>query len=295
MSEAVILERRNAVALVTINRPKARNALNLQALAELADAWDEIDNDSQIRVAILTGADGNFCSGSDLKEMHADQSANPIQKRFLPPEALLKLALTSLRSGDASGAQALLEEHQQRRSEVPLHWRAFLREQRLTKPLIAAVEGYALGGGTEILQACDLRVAGRSASFGLSEVKWGLFPLGGSTARLCKQIPYTRAMELLLTGQQMPADEAKSCGLIGRVVDDGTALEAAFEWAETIANNGPFAVQQVLAAVRASEGLNDASAVATVDAFGQAVLRSADAREGAASFRERRKPIFRGE
>lgn len=295
MSKAVIFERRDAVALVTINRPKSRNALNLQALAELADAWDEIDRDRQIRVAILTGAGDNFCSGSDLKEMHADQSANPVYKRFLPADALLKLALNSLRSGDAVGAQTLLEEHEQRSSEVPLHWRAFLRDQRLSKPLIAAVEGYALGGGTEILQACDLRVAGRSARFALSEVKWGLFPLGGSTARLCKQIPYTRAMELLLTGQQMPADEAKSCGLIGRVVDDGAALEAAFEWAEAIANNGPFAVQQVLAAVRAAEGLDDAAAVATVDAFGEAVLRSADAREGASAFRQKRKPSFSGE
>ncbi len=295
MANEVTLETRGYIALVTLNRPEARNALNLAALAALADAWATIDADKAIRVAILTGAGGNFCAGADLKDMHGDQSANPVHKRFIPTNELASAALKALQAGDAAKAQELLEEAESRGDKAPLHWRAFLRDQRLSKPLIAAVEGFALGGGTEILQACDLRVAGRSAQFGLTEVKWGLFPLGGSTARLTKQIPYTRAMELLLTGARMPAQEAKDCGLIGRVVDDGQALESALQWAELIAANGPLAVQQVLASVRAAEALPDAAAVATVDGFGNPVLYSNDAREGAQAFRERRTPDFKGE
>ena len=295
MADEILWELNDHVAVVTLNRPDTRNALNLAALAALADAWDRIEHDDQIRVAILTGAGGHFCSGSDLKDMHADQSGNPVHKRFVPKDQLIASALDALNRGDHGKAQELLEEHQSRGEAVPTHWRAFLRDQRLAKPLIAAVEGYALGGGTEVLQGCDLRVAGRSAQFGLTEVKWGLFPLGGSTARLTKQIPYTRAMELLLTGARMSAEEAYQCGLIGRVVDDGQALESAKEWAQLIAANGPFAVQNVLASVRAAEGLADTQAVATVDGFGNPVLYSKDAREGARAFREGRDPEFKGE
>ena len=295
MSDEVLFELDGHVAVVTLNRPNARNALNLAALAGLADAWERIERDATVRVAILTGAGGHFCSGSDLKDMHGDHSANPVHKRFVPKDQLVEAALIALREGHERQAQELLEEHQARADEVPLHWRAFLRDRRLAKPLIAAVEGYALGGGTEVLQACDLRVAGRSAQFGLTEVKWGLFPLGGSTARLPKQIPYTRAMELLLTGARMSAEEAYHCGLIGRVVDDGGALESARAWADQIAANGPLAVQSVLASVRAAEGLSDAQAVATVDGHGNPVLYSQDAREGARAFRERRTPEFKGE
>ena len=295
MADEVMLDCQGHVAVVTLNRPEARNALNLAALAALADAWKRIDDDPEIRVAILTGAGGNFCSGADLKEMHGDQSANPVHQRFIPRDELPAKALEALRSGAFERAQNYLEEHAGRGDSVPLHWHAFLRDQRLSKPLIAAVEGFALGGGTEVLQACDLRVAGRSAQFGLTEVCWGLFPLGGSTARLTKQIPYTRAMELLLTGARMGAEEAQQCGLIGKVVDDGAALEAALDWAKGIAANGPFAVQQVLASVRAAEGLPDAEAVRTVDAYGEPVLYSRDAREGAKAFREQRPPNFRGE
>ena len=295
MSDEVLFELDGHVAVVTLNRPTTRNALNLAALAGLADAWERIERDATVRVAILTGAGGHFCSGSDLNDMHGDHSANPVHKRFVPKDQLVEAALTGLRKGHERQAQELLEEHQARADEVPLHWRAFLRDRRLAKPLIAAVEGYALGGGTEVLQACDLRVAGRSAQFGLTEVKWGLFPLGGSTARLPKQIPYTRAMELLLTGARMGAEEAYHCGLIGRVVDDGGALESARAWADQIAANGPLAVQSVLASVRAAEGLSDAQAVATVDGHGNPVLYSRDAREGARAFRERRTPEFKGE
>src|SRR5436309_8553795 len=140
-----------------------------------------------------------------------------------------------------------------------------LKGRRLTKPLIAAVEGAAVAGGTEILQACDIRVAGASARFGVSEARWGLFPLGGSAVRLVRQIPYTIAADLLLTGRHITAAEALSYGLIGYVVPDGSALEKALEIAEVIANNGPLAVQAILRSIRETEGLpeNDAFKIDT--------------------------------
>src|SRR5262249_4771895 len=142
-----------------------------------------------------------------------------------------------------------------------LHWKALLRHYRLKKPLIAAVEGYAVAGGTEILQATDIRIAGASAQFGVTEVVRGVFPLGGSTVRLRRQIPYTVAMDLLLTGRHVSAEEALRIGLIGRVVPDGQALAEALRVAETIAANGPLAVQAVKRSVQETEGLPEAEAM----------------------------------
>ena len=203
---SLLVEQDGHVVTITLNRPEARNALDLQMLARLADAWDTVDNDPEVRCVILTGAGGHFCSGSDLKQMH-----NPPQDEW---SARFK-------------------------TDPDLHWKAFLRHRRLAKPLIAAVEGYAIAGGTEILQATDIRVAGASSKFGVSEVRWGLFPLGGSTVRLRRQIPYTMAMDILLTGRHVGAEEAKSMGLIGRVVPDGTALAEAKKIAATSPPTAP--------------------------------------------------------
>src|SRR6185295_19882668 len=148
------------------------------------------------------------------------------------------------------------------KDEPELHWRAFLRSYRLKKPLVAAVEGTAIAGGTEILQATDIRIAGESAKFGVSEVRWGLFPLGGSTVRLRRQIPYTQAMEILLTGKHLTAAEAVRIGLVGRVVADGQALAEARLVAEQIAANGPLAVQAIKRSVQETEGLPEQAALA---------------------------------
>ncbi len=137
---------------------------------------------------------------------------------------------------------------------------ALLKGRRLTKPLIAAVEGPAIAGGTEILQGTDIRVAGESARFGVSEARLGLFPLGGSAVRLVRQIPYTLAAEILLTGRTVPAPEAKELGLVGHVVPDGQALEKALEIAEQIAANGPIAVQAILKTIRVTEGMHEEEA-----------------------------------
>jgi len=168
-----------------------------------------------------------------------------------------------------------------------------LKGRRLTKPLIAAVEGPAIAGGTEILQATDIRVAGQSARFGISEARWGLFPLGGSAVRLPRQIPYTIAADLLLTGRHISAAQAREIGLVGHVVPDGQALATALEIADTIAANGPVAVRAILRTIRETEGMAEDEAFAVETQIGMAVFRSEDAREGPRAFAEKRRPQFR--
>jgi enoyl-CoA hydratase len=171
---------------------------------------------------------------------------------------------------------------------------SLLKGRRLTKPLIAAVEGPAIAGGTEILQATDIRVAGASARFGVSEPRWGLFPLGGSAVRLVRQIPYTVAADLLLTGRHIGADEAKEIGLIGHVVPDGQALDKALELAELIAANGPLAVRAILRTIRESEAMHENDAFKLDAMLGMTVFQSEDAKEGPRAFAEKRTPNFRG-
>jgi enoyl-CoA hydratase len=257
----LLVERDGHVVVVTMNRPEARNALDLETLARLADAWDMIDGDDDIRVAILTGAGGHFCAGADLKQMHN------------PPD-------------DEWSARF--------KKEPNLQWKSFLRDYRLKKPLIAAVEGYALAGGTEILQATDIRIAGQSAKFGISEARWSLFPLGGSTVRLRRQIPYTHAMDMLLTGKHIGAEEAQRYGLIGRVVPDGQALAEARRVADEVAANGPLAVQGIKRSVQETEGLPETEALKIELEIGWKVFNSEDAKEGPRAFAEKRKPSFKG-
>src|ERR1700746_2961817 len=209
-------------------------------LSIMVAAWDRVDNDPEIRSGILTGAGGYFCAGMDLKAAIAR-----------PPG-------DSFRDG----------------SYDPSRIDALLKGRRLTKPLIAAVEGPAIAGGTEILQATDIRVAGESARFGVSEARWGLSPLGGSAVRLTRQIPYTLAADLLLTGRHITAAEALSIGLIGHVVPDGQALGKALEIAAAIAANGPVAVRAILRTLRETEGLAENDAFAIEAKIGAAVFAS---------------------
>lgn len=242
------------VLVVTMNRPEARNALSGEMLSIMREAWDRVDADSDVRCCVLTGAGGAFCAGADLKAMSA---RHPSDTTF-----------------DASVIEPLL------------------KGRRLTKPLIAAVEGPAIAGGTEILQATDIRVAGASARFGVSEARWGLFPLGGSAVRLPRQIPYTVAADLLLTGRHIEASEALRIGLIGEVVPDGQALGRALEIGAAIAANGPVAVRAILRTMRETEGLHENEAFKVEAELGLAVFASADAKEGPRAFTEKRAPRF---
>jgi enoyl-CoA hydratase len=262
MAEHLLVERQGAIVTVIMNRPEARNAMDLEMLARMADAWQQIDADPEVRVAILTGAGGHFSSGSDLKAMSSGHSDPLWMERF--------------------------------EQDTDLHWKAFLRHYRLRKPLIAAVEGTCIAGGTEILQATDIRIAGESAKFGVSEARWGLFPLGGSTVRLQRQIGFCQAMDILLTGRHVPAAEAYAMGLINRVVPDGQALAAAHETALQIAQNGPISLQAIKRSVLETQGLPEKEALARELEIGQPVFETEDSKEGPAAFVQKRKPQFRG-
>ena len=258
----LLVEREGHVVVVTMNRPERRNALSGEMLVRMNDAWDEIDSDPGVRVAILTGAAGTFCAGADLKAMAGGNQADEWSDRFT--------------------------------KDPDLHWKALLRHRRLTKPLVAAVEGYAVAGGTEILQATDIRVAAETAIFGVTEVTRGLFPLGGSTVRLRRQIPYTLAADILLTGRHVPAAEAREIGLIGRVVPEGEALTEAKRVAELIAANAPLSVQAVLRSLRETESVPEREAMEIEGRIGLPVFATQDAREGPRAFSEKRKPEFQG-
>jgi enoyl-CoA hydratase len=255
-----LVEQRGHTLILTLNRPEARNALSTEMLSIMVAAWDRVDNDPDIRCCILTGAGGYFCSGMDLKTATKK-----------PPGDTFKDG-----SYDPSRIDALL------------------KGRRLTKPLIAAVEGPAIAGGTEILQGTDIRVAGESAKFGISEARWSLYPMGGSAVRLVRQIPYTAACDLLLTGRHITAAEAKEIGLIGHIVPDGEALTKALEIAEAICNNGPLAVQAILRTIRETEGMPENQAFKIDTQIGVDVFLSNDAKEGPKAFAEKRTPNFQG-
>ncbi len=272
----LLVERDGHVMVVTMNRPERRNALSPEMMAGMAAAWDEANGDPEVRVVILTGAGGSFCAGADLAAM----------SERAPGDAFAAAADgTAVSDGSGTTVADIAN------GVIKPLLKGFL----LDKPLVAAVEGWAIAGGTEILQATDIRIAGESARFGVSEVRLGLYPLGGSVVRLRRQVPYTVAADLLLSGRQITAAEAHRIGLVGEVVPDGTALNRAREVAAAIAANGPVAVQAVLRALRATEGVAEPEAMRIDSEIGMAVFASDDAREGPRAFVEKRAPQFTGQ
>jgi enoyl-CoA hydratase len=251
------------VMVVTMNRPKRKNAMTLTMFALMDEAWHELSADDDLRCAILTGAEGNFSSGMDLRAMAGD----------VDPEG-------------AIDEQAKLAE------DPGFIYRGLLKTYRPTKPIIAAVEGVAIAGGTEILQGTDIRVAGESARFGVSEARWSLYPMGGSAVRLQRQIPYTVAADILLTGKHVHAPEAKEIGLIGHVVPDGQALDTALEIGATIAANGPLAVEAIVKTLHETQAMGEAEAFAYEAEYTNGIMASEDAKEGPRAFAEKRTPNF---
>lgn len=252
MSDPVLTEVRGNVLIVTLNRPEAKNAAN-KALAEgVAAAMDRLDSDNDLRVGIITGAGGTFCSGMDLKGFLAGETPH-----------------------------------------VPGRGFAGLTEAPPAKPLIAAVDGYALAGGFEIALACDLIVANKDSKFGIPEVKRGLAAAAGGLVRLPRQIPQRLALELALTGEFVSAQRAYEMGLINRVVD-GVALEGALQLAEAISANGPLAVAASKKVIREQQDWSQAEQWKNQYALTAAVFTSSDAREGAAAFAQKRAPNWTG-
>ena len=259
-----LLEREGHVLVVTLNRPEAKNALSSGMLAGMYRAWRMLDDDPELRCGIITGKGDVFCAGADLKSMGAGETDDDFMKLM---------------------------------SEVPdIHWQALLRHNRPKKPLIAAIEGYAVAGGTEILQGTDIRVAAEDAVFGVTEAKRGLFPLGGSSVRLRRQIPYTLAAEILLTGRHVTAQEALRFGLVGRLVPRGQALAEAKKVAAEVCENGPLSIRALVQMLReVDESVSEADGLAKELEIGSPIFGTRDAREGMKAFKEKRKPVYTGE
>ncbi|GAA4554166.1 crotonase/enoyl-CoA hydratase family protein [Amycolatopsis samaneae] len=246
-------ERIGATLLVTIDRPRARNAVDAAVAAGLADALDLLESDPGLRAGVLTGADGTFSAGMDLKAALRGESP-----------------------------------------EIPGRGFGGLTEAAPAKPLIAAVEGPAMGGGFELALGCDLIVAAEDATFGLPEVKRGLIAAGGGVIRLPKRIPHHLAMEFLLTGEPVSGIRAGELGLVNRVVPAGDAAAVALKLAEQLAGNAPLALAAVKKIVRAADGVPDADAFAAQREEMGRLMASADVREGMRAFAERRDPVWTG-
>jgi enoyl-CoA hydratase len=254
------------VLTVTLNRPEAKNAFTPAMLLGLYRAWRLLDENEDLYCGILTANGDTFCAGMDLK-------------------------------AGADGDHGANDEFMAVMAEVPnVHWQALLRDNRPNKPPILAVEGYALAGGTEILQGTDIRVGAENAIFGVTEVARGLYPMGGSTVRLRRQIPYCLAAEMLLCGDHITAQQALDFGLINKVVPAGQTLAAAQAYAEKICAAGPLAVRAVIRSLREhQECMAEDDAMVASDALAVPVFASKDAKEGMRAFKEKRPAVFTGE
>jgi enoyl-CoA hydratase len=254
MADAVLTEVTDGVAVITINRPEARNAVNGEVARGIAAAVDESEARNDVRVLVLTGAGGTFCAGMDLKGFLAGDAPVVAGRGF-----------------------------------------AGITERPPAKPVIAAVEGYALAGGFEIVMSCDLVVAGESAKFGLPEVRRGLVAGAGGLLRLPRRIPYHLAMEIVLTGEHFPAPQLAQAGLVNRVVPDGEAITAAMELAGRVARGAPLALAASKRVVVESADWDSGEAFARQGEIIGPVFASSDAMEGAIAFAEKRAAAWRGE
>jgi enoyl-CoA hydratase len=255
MSEApmVLIDKHEEVLVVTINRPDQRNAVNMEVARLIAEAMDTLDADPELRVAVLTGAGGGFCSGMDLK-------------------------------GFASGERPYVGD------------RGFagITRRAARKPLIAAVEGFAVAGGLEIALACDLIVVARDAKLGLPEAKRSIVPASGALLRLPRILPRGIAVELALTGDPITAGRAYELGMINRLCEPGEALSTALALAATITANGPLAIAAIKRILTESLDWPDAEFFKRQADISEPVFASEDAREGARAFTEKRAPIWSG-
>jgi enoyl-CoA hydratase len=248
------VERRDAVLILTLDRPEQRNAVDLPMAEAIAAALDELDADPELRVGVIAGAGKGFCSGMDLKAF-AETGTRPW-------------------AGDRGFA-------------------GIVRRPAQT-PLIAAIEGFAIAGGLEIALACDLIVAARGAKLGIPEATRGLVAAGGALRRLPRRLPSALAMELALTGELISADRAYEVGAVNRLVDPGAAVDEALRLAATIAANGPLALAASKHVLQRQWDWSDQEFFDRQAAIVDPVMTSEDAREGARAFTEKRAPRWTG-
>jgi enoyl-CoA hydratase len=265
---ALIYEKKNSIAYITLNRPEAQNSFDPETVVEIVDAWKDYREDDSLRCAILTGAGTEvFSSGADLK-------------RLIP-------LITGARQPETE-ADKLIQK------DPYMTQKAFLRTTKIFKPIIAAINGTAIAGGFEILYATDIRIASEEAKFGLQEAKWSIVPMMGSTVKLPRQIPYAKAMEIMLTGELIDAQEALRLGFINKVVPKGQVMEEAQRYANIIAKNGPLAIKAIKQGVLEGIGLPLKDGLAKELEYGIPVFLSEDAKEGPRAFKEKREPKFQG-
>ena len=262
------VESKHHIALVTLNRPEARNALNPELIVRLAQLWDELRADGDIRAVVLTGSGGStFCAGFDLV-------------KSIP-------LFTGNRAPEDEWDDAVAKD-------FSLAQKATLRDFDIGRPLIVAANGHAIAGGMELLLAGDLRVAASGAKLGLSEVKLGLIPGMGGTAKLARHMPRALATEILLTGEPITAEAARDAGFVNRVVPQDRVLDAAMELAETIAGNAPLAVHAAREVLRRAPELSEAQALELEAQHVEKLLKTEDSVEGPRAFIEKRPPVFKG-
>jgi enoyl-CoA hydratase len=260
MTERVTLERRGTTALITINRPETLNALDMPTLAELDQRVSEAERDDAIRVIVFTGAgERAFVAGGDIADLNSRQGLTHY----------LELA--------------------ERLHEV------FRHIERLDKPTIAAVNGWALGGGTELLLCTDIRIAAASAKFGLPEITLGMFPGAGGSQRLIRQLPLCKAKELMFTGDRISAADAERLGLVNKVVEDARLRDEALALAESIGRKSPLVLKLLKRTLLDGEEMPLRVALRHEQAMISLVLDSKDAHEGCSAFLEKRPAAFRGE
>ena len=253
-NDHIKLEKKKGIGIIMLNRPEVRNALNRKMLHELGDALTELENDPQIRVIIIAG-NKDFCAGADIKEMHA---IKPVE------------------------------------IEAFCRWghKVFDQLEGMGKPVIAAINGFALGGGCELALACDIRIAGEGAKFGQPEVNLGLIPGFGGTQRLSRLIGVAKAKEMILTGKIIDAKEAESIGLVNRVVKDEELMTKAEEIAQIIAQKAPIAVKMAKTLINENQEIE--RGLENEIAFFAQCFTTQDRVEGINAFLEKRKPRFKG-
>jgi len=251
--DPVLTERRDGVLLITLNRPDARNAVNLPVAEGIASALDELDGDDDLTVGVLAGAGKGFSAGMDLKAFVTGERPWVGDRGF-----------------------------------------AGIVRRSARKPLIAAVEGFAMAGGLEIALACDLLVAARDARLAIPEVKRSLVAAGGALRRLPQRLPLGVALEMALTGDPITAERGYELGLVNRVTEPGGAVDAALELAAAIARNGPLALDATKRIVYAQRDWSDADFWDEQAKISDPVFASDDAREGATAFSEKREPVWQG-